>query len=56
VVAGVGSGVALSVLVFRVAMAAHSASNGSSRMDLLTSACHASWLLDWVLLVDVGLL
>ena len=37
---GVAEGVAVSSVTLLVAMAAHSASNGSSRMLLLTSCCH----------------
>ena len=51
-------GVLVSLLgsLFLVAIAAHSASKGSSRIDLLTSACQRSLLADWPELVELGLL
>ena len=42
--------------LFLVAIAAHSASKGSSRIDLLTSACQRSLMADWPELVELGLL
>ena len=42
--------------LFLVAIAAHSASKGSSRIDLLTSACHRSLVAELPEFVELGLL